>query len=52
MFADELAMLTRQFEGRLEIVHYHSRGEAGAGATHPPSTRRSSRPASTPSGSA
>jgi ferredoxin-NADP reductase/fatty acid desaturase len=35
MFADELAMLTRQFEGRLKIVHYHSRGEADAGATAP-----------------
>ena len=31
MFADELAMLTRQFEGRLEVVHYHSRAEARAG---------------------
>ncbi|HEY2223247.1 fatty acid desaturase [Actinomycetospora sp.] len=28
MFADELAMLTRQFEGRLKIVHYHSRADA------------------------
>lgn len=27
MFADELAMLTRQFEGRLEVVHYHSQAE-------------------------
>ena len=27
MFADELAMLTRQFEGRLKIVHHHSRAE-------------------------
>ena len=30
MFSDELAMLTRQFEGRLKIVHYHSRAEADA----------------------
>ncbi len=26
MFADELSMLARQFEGRLRIVHLHSRG--------------------------
>ncbi|MDD7920369.1 fatty acid desaturase [Actinomycetospora callitridis] len=31
MFADELAMLTRQFEGRLEVVHFHSRAEGRDG---------------------
>jgi ferredoxin-NADP reductase/fatty acid desaturase len=31
MFADELAMLTRKFEGRLEVVHYRSRPETRAG---------------------
>ena len=34
MFADELAMLTRQFEGRLKVVHYYSRAETqNAGKT-------------------
>ena len=33
MFADELAMLTRRFEGRLTIVHHHSRPAPGAATT-------------------
>ncbi|MBP2369559.1 ferredoxin-NADP reductase [Pseudonocardia parietis] len=33
MFADELAMLTRRFEGRLTVVHYHSRATSDAAAT-------------------
>lgn len=33
MFADELAMLTRRFEGRLRIVHYHSRAADDAADT-------------------
>ncbi|MFP5072169.1 fatty acid desaturase [Pseudonocardia nantongensis] len=33
MFADELAMLTRRFEGRLTIVHHHSRPAPDAGTT-------------------
>ncbi len=32
MFADELAMLTRQFEGRLTVVHFHSRPDQATGA--------------------
>lgn len=33
MFADELAMLTRQFEDRLKVVHFHSRPGAGTDET-------------------
>ena len=30
MFADELSMLTRQYEGRLTVHHHHSQGTAAA----------------------
>lgn len=33
MFADELTMLTRRFEGRLTVVHYRSRAEAPEAST-------------------
>ncbi|WP_245900905.1 fatty acid desaturase [Prauserella shujinwangii] len=40
MFADELTMLARRFEGRLRIVHFHSRPDGGAEALTPPDVPR------------